>query len=110
MPLNPTTKLAAVRDAMAAGDWESAIRLTARLRSLGKFQKEIDRANEFLNNPKFFEQLGYEHAKVMDAAIAALKEKYSKSWEKIQEENEERAARTRTKPKPIGKRTRAARR
>ena len=71
---------------MAAGDWELAIRLTARLRSLGKFQKEIDRANEFLNNPTFFEQMGYERAKVMAAAIAALKQKYSKSWEAAQKE------------------------
>jgi hypothetical protein len=70
---------------MAAGDWERAIELAARLRALGKHQKPIDRANEFLNFPAMYEQLGYKRAQVIEAAIDALKEKFSKSWAAIQD-------------------------
>jgi hypothetical protein len=85
MVLEPTTKLAGVRRAMAAGDWEQAIKLASKLRSLGRHQKAIDRAKDFLNNPTTYEQLGYDRTQVIDAAIAALKDKFSKSWEAVQE-------------------------
>ena len=85
MALDPTTKLATIRIAMAEGDWERAIVLAAKLRSLGKrYQKQIDRANDYLNNPRFYDQMGYNRDVIFDEAIAALKEKFSKSWESVQ--------------------------
>jgi hypothetical protein len=84
MALDPTTKLAGVREAMAAGDWERAIILAAKLRSLGRYQKPIDRAQDFINNPRIYEQMGYERRQVIDEAISALKQKFSKSWESVQ--------------------------
>ena len=80
MTLDPTTKLAKVRDAMAADQWEDAIRLASKLRSLGKYQTAIDRAKDYLNNPEFYRQLGFKREDVMAAWVAALKEKFSKSW------------------------------
>lgn len=83
MSLDPTTKLAKVREAMAVGDWEQAIKLASNLRSLGKYQQAIDRAMDFLNNPNFYRQLGFDREEVMAAGIAALKQKFSKSWEAV---------------------------
>ncbi len=85
MALDPKTKLAGVRQAMAAGDWEQAIKLASKLRSLGKHQKEIDRAKDLLNHPTMYEQLGYDREEVIAAAVAALKDKFSKSWEAARE-------------------------
>lgn len=84
MALDPTTKLAGVRTAMAEGDWETAIKLASKLRALGKYQAQIDRARNFLNNPKIYEQMGYKKQDVIDAAVTALKQKFSKSWEEVQ--------------------------
>lgn len=83
MSLDPTTKLAKVREAMAVGDWEEAIRLACKLRSLGKYQKAIFRAKDFIGNPSLYQQMGFNREEVMAAAIAALKEKFSKSWEAV---------------------------
>ena len=85
MALDPTTKLAGVRAAMAAGNWEQAIVLASKLRSLGKYQEPIDRAKDFLNHPAMYEQLGYSRAEVIEVAITALKQKFSKSWAAVQE-------------------------
>ncbi|ESX62653.1 hypothetical protein X760_05885 [Mesorhizobium sp. LSHC422A00] len=90
MSLDPDTKLAQVRKAMADDDWERAIRLTAKLRSLGKYQKAIDRANDFLNHPALYEQMGYDRDKTIEGAVAALKEKFSQSWEAVAGENKRR--------------------
>jgi hypothetical protein len=85
MALDPTTKLAGVREAMAAGDWERAITLVSKLRSLGKYQRQIDRAQDFINNPRMYEQMGYNRQHVIDEAIAAIKQKFSKSWEEVRD-------------------------
>ena len=90
MSLDPTTKLAKVREAMADDDWELAIRLAAKLRSLGKYQKAIDRASDFLNHPTVYEQMGYDREKTIEEAVAALKEKFSRSWEAVANENKRR--------------------
>ena len=84
MALDPTTKLAGVREAMASGDWERAIALASKLRSLGKYQRQIDRAQDFINNPRMYEQMGYDRQRVIDEAVAAIKEKFSKSWQAVQ--------------------------
>jgi hypothetical protein len=86
MALDPTTKLAGVRAAMAEGRWEQAITLASKLRSLGKYQRAIDRAHEYINHPKLYEQMGFDRQKVIDEAIAALKQKFSKSWASVQHE------------------------
>jgi len=87
MALDPDTKLAQVRNAMAEDDWERAIVLAAKLRSLGKYQKPIDRAADFLNHPALYEQMGYDRGKTIEEAVAALKEKFSRSWEAVASEN-----------------------
>ncbi len=87
MSLDPDTKLAQVRNAMAEDDWERAIILAAKLRSLGKYQKPIDRAADFLNHPALYEQMGYDRNKTIEEAVAALKEKFSRSWEAVAGEN-----------------------
>lgn len=87
MSLDPNTKLAQVRNAMAEDDWERAIILAAKLRSLGKYQKPIDRAADFLNHPALYEQMGYDRSKTIEEAVAALKEKFSRSWEAVAGEN-----------------------
>ena len=84
MALVPTTKLAKVREAMASGEWELAIKLASKLRSLGKYQAEIDRAKDFLNNPDLYQQMGYDRESVVNSAVASLKKKFSRSWEEIQ--------------------------
>ncbi len=85
MSLDPSTKLARVREAMASGDWELAIRLASKLRSLGKHQQAIDRAKDYLNNPSMYQQLGYDWEEVMAAGVAALKDKFSKSWDAVKD-------------------------
>lgn len=87
MPLDPDTKLAQVRIAMAEDDWERAIILAAKLRSLGKYQKPIDRAADFLNHPALYEQMGYDRNKTIEEAVAALKEKFSRSWKAVAGDN-----------------------
>lgn len=83
MGLDPSTKLAKVREAMAADDWELAIKLASKLGSLGKYQAPIDRAKDFLNNPRMYRQLGFDQAEVMAAGKAALKKKFSNSWKAV---------------------------
>lgn len=74
------TKLAAIREAMIAGDWDTALRRTARFQRLGKHGPAIRRAADSLTNPNFYEELGYDLAQLKEEGIAALKQRYSGSW------------------------------
>lgn len=84
MPLNPESKLAQIRQAMADLDWDRAIKLAARFQNLGVHRPPILRAKDSLNNPRLYEQLGHDLAEIREQAIAALKERFSKSWEEAQ--------------------------
>ena len=82
--MDPTTKLAKVRGAMAAGNWDLAIRLAARFRSLGEYSVAIRRGKEILDRPDFYRELGQNIEQIRNDAIDALKKKYSRSWEESQ--------------------------
>ncbi len=93
MSFDPTTKLAKVREAMANGDWDLAIKTAAKFPSLGEYEKVIRRGRDALNNPRLYRQLGFDLSAIKHEAIAALKQKYSRSWEQVRKIR--RSARTR---------------
>ncbi len=74
------TKLAAARDAMRRGDWDAVILMVSRFQRLGPQGKAIRRGREAINNPEFYRQLGRDLQAIRAEAIAALKERYSRSW------------------------------
>lgn len=74
-PARPDPKLAKVRSAIAAGDWDSAIRLAARVTLFGKHAEAIQRGKEALANPDLYRQLGRDPEKLRLDAITALKER-----------------------------------
>lgn len=75
------TKLAAIRTAMSEEDWDKALALAARFQRLGKFAVDIRRASDALKKPDNYRQLGFDVDELRAKGIAALKERYSKSWE-----------------------------
>jgi hypothetical protein len=77
------TKLADLRLAMQDGDWSKALRLAARFQRLGKQSEPIRRAANAIANPKFYLQLGYDLSEIQAKGIAALKERYNKSWDSV---------------------------
>lgn len=79
------TKLAAIRAAMAAEDWEEAIQIAGKFQRLGEHGAAIRTARDAINNRRFYEQLGKNVDELIAAGIAALKERYNKSWESVQE-------------------------
>lgn len=60
---------------MAAGDWDGAIKLAARVTLFGKQAEAIQRGKEAMANPDFYRQLGRDPEKLRLEAIAALKER-----------------------------------
>jgi hypothetical protein len=76
------TKLARIRGAMAADDWDTALRLAARFQRLGGQAVAIRRAADVVLRPNFYRQLGYDPEQVHADGIAALKERFSKSWKR----------------------------
>ena len=79
------TKLASIREAMAADDWEEALRIAARFQRLGEHGAAIRTARDALNNRRFYEQLGKDVDQLVEAGIVALKARYDKSWESVQD-------------------------
>ena len=57
----------------------------ARFTRLGEHRQAIQRAANALKNSAMYEQLGYDLAKLRADGIAALRERYSKSWEEVQD-------------------------
>lgn len=77
------TKLAQIRSAMAADDWDTALRLATRFQRLGDHAVAIRRAADILLRPNFYRQLGYNPEQVRAEGIAALKERFSRSWKQV---------------------------
>src|SRR5438552_4102232 len=75
--LNPQTKLAHIRTAMADGDWDRAITLAARFQSLGQQGPAIRRARDAMTNPELYKQLGRDAAAIRREGIAAIKDRFS---------------------------------
>jgi hypothetical protein len=83
MSFTKNSKLARIRQAMAAGDWDRAIRLAARFPILGEQTLAIRRANDALNNSRLYLQLRHDVTKIRQEGIAALKTRFSKSWQSV---------------------------
>ena len=68
-------KLAKIRAAIAAGDWDNAVKLAARVTLFGKHAEAIQRGKDALGNPEFYRQLGKDPGKLRLEAIVALRER-----------------------------------
>ena len=79
------TKLARVRKAMRDGDWDTALRLAARFQRLGEHAQAIRRAADAIAHPSIYQQIGLDLEQLKNDGIAALKERFSKSWEEAQD-------------------------
>lgn len=86
--LSAVTKLASIRTAMAAGDWEKALGIAAKFQRLGEHGSAIRTARDAMNNRHFYEQLGKNVDELIEAGIAALKVRYDRSWQSVQSESE----------------------
>lgn len=84
MPLTPNSKLARIREAMAGDDWDRAIRMAARFPALGEQAIDIRRANDAMNNPGLYRQLGHDLEEIRQKGISALKTRFSKSWQSVE--------------------------
>lgn len=71
------TKLDQIREAAAAGDWPTALRIAARFPRLGEHKRAIVAAHEALAHPGFYSQLGKDPAALVEAGKAALRVRYS---------------------------------
>ena len=69
---------------MSRADWSHAIRLASKFPNLGKHKEAIRRANESLNNPDLYAEMGYDLTAVKQAGIEALKDRFSRSWEAVE--------------------------
>lgn len=66
-------------------DWNEALRLAARFQRLGKHAGAIRRAANARTNRQFYEQLGYDVEEIRAEGIAAIKERFSSSWEQVEQ-------------------------
>jgi hypothetical protein len=94
MPLAPDSKLAKIRNAMAGGDWDGAIRMAARFPALGEQATDIRRANDAINNPGLYRQLGHDLEEIRQKGISALKTRFSKSWQSVKNSDKQVAGKT----------------
>ncbi len=72
----PNTKISAVREHMAAGNWQQAIRLAARFPRLDTHRNAILDAHMAFTNPRFLVQVGKDIEKVKAAGMAALVDRF----------------------------------
>lgn len=70
---------------MSEGDWDAALRLAAGFQRLGKHAEAIRRAANARTNKQFYEQLGYDVEEIRAEGIAAIKERFSSSWEQVEQ-------------------------
>jgi len=90
MSLRNDSKLAVVRDAMAAEDWHKVIRLVARFSDLGEHEQAIRQAKEAIVNPRMYRELGFDTDQLIRAGIEAIKKKYSSSWRSVEKARKSR--------------------
>ena len=72
----PPTKSAAIRAAMAAGDWPRALSLAARLPRLDRHRNAILDAHGAYVRPDWYRQIGKDADALKLAGVAALKERF----------------------------------
>ena len=72
----PPRKIDALRRIMAAGDWERALAFAAKFPRLGDFKRAIERGHQACTRPEFCRQIGQDPAALIEAGIAALRDRY----------------------------------
>lgn len=72
----PVTKLSKLKAAAAEGDWCRAISIASKFAELGEHRAAIMQAREAYCRPAFQKQIGRDPQKLIEAGIAALKERY----------------------------------
>lgn len=72
----PPRKLDSLLALMESGKWEEAIKFAARFPRLGKQREPILTAASALLSPRFYENLNRNPQNLVEAGIAALKERY----------------------------------
>ena len=72
----PPTKIAVLKAAMQAGDWQRALRIAARFPRLGEHRAAILRGHEAYTNPRLYRQLGYDIENLKADGRRALIERY----------------------------------
>jgi len=74
--VTPTTKLAALKTAFAAGDQMGALRIAAKFPRLGDEATAITRAWAAYSNPEFYRQIGQDPDALIAVGVDALRDKY----------------------------------
>lgn len=72
----PRTKLSIVRERMAAGQWQEAVRLAARFPQLGLERNAILDAHAAYTNPRFMVQLGKDLEALKESGRQALVQRF----------------------------------
>ncbi len=72
------TKLAKLRDHMAAGEWQAAILLAAKFQQLGAAREAILSAREAYLRPAFQRQIGKDPGALKAAGRAALLRRFGR--------------------------------
>ncbi len=75
--VQPETKLAQLRKAYAAGEFQKAVAIAAKFPVLGNERDAVLLAHNAYTNPRFVTQMGSDPEKLKQAGIAALRTKYS---------------------------------
>ena len=71
-----STNLDELKKYAAQNDWRAAMRIAAKFPRLGAEKAAITRAWEAMNRPDFYRQIGRNPDDLIDAGIAALRQKY----------------------------------
>ncbi len=61
---------------MRSGNWQAALSLAAKFPRLGAHADVIRRAHEATHRPAFYRQIGMDPEQLVQAGVAALKERY----------------------------------
>lgn len=76
MTTQPRSKASVVREHMAAGQWQEAMRIAARFPRLDRHRAAILDAHGAYTNPRFFAQIGRDIEALKAAGCAALVERF----------------------------------
>jgi hypothetical protein len=72
------SKLNQLAKLMKTGNWNDALKMAAKFHDLGDHAKAITQGANALRNPDFYRQIHKDPAALIEAGIAALKERYCK--------------------------------
>jgi len=76
----PEKKIDVLIRLMQTGEWHKAIKYAAKFPRLGEHRDAILTASSALLSPRFYVSLGKDPDKLIEAGIAALKERYAKAY------------------------------